>query len=496
MKRALLNQEGKMQNAAFEPGPVRRYLYSALCLLALLIGACAVHVEFPRHGVVIDDSTGDPIPNVAVSADLRYTCYLPPNPAGPGSEDLGEIVTTTDSYGRYSLPLRIFLKPPLWCLVNRSINYLKPGYFSWGYHVGFRWDPPEPANVEARLQPMTHLLHFLPDDPARLRRELESGTHPEIERKNIAANLNLKLSPTDEIGTFARLPGSRIDRVQAITLSQRPSVAYVFIHDAAAGRWFVLDDRGTDISNQVNVPRRPGLPGSNDYWGDSLLNRSESSERIDLHRTVSGERRTIHLAKGGLTAIVGGEIKFATIEGNGAFLCIYHGETVQIISATELIHSPANMTARLVYLHAVDHIYYVILRAEDGWRILGGDGYQQEFREMGTFPASVEITASYFERNHSFLAFREEGVRLFSLYYGEFKEIPSPIADFTKKLKKEIISISGDFSRSTPLIYMAYGGDRVLRFSREGRPDYPVRAAESPPSNWFLDTKIPHLPDR
>jgi hypothetical protein len=88
---------------------MKRTLIILLVLLAIVVTPLVpqfidyVSVSIRKTGVVIDDETGQPMPNVIVIAAARESSG--PVMFGPGGENLlYRVVTRTDSMGRYEIP--------------------------------------------------------------------------------------------------------------------------------------------------------------------------------------------------------------------------------------------------------------------------------------------------------------------------------------------------------------------------------------------------------
>ena len=110
----------------------KRWLFYLLIGVCLGLGLTCIHVSFPQRGIVRDAETGEPLSEAVAVLELRYTCYFPPNLAGPSSKLLGFQEAVSDVHGAYKFPLRVYFKPPLSFVTDKFVKYFRPGYSKAG----------------------------------------------------------------------------------------------------------------------------------------------------------------------------------------------------------------------------------------------------------------------------------------------------------------------------------------------------------------------------
>lgn len=440
-----------------------------------------------HSGIIRDAETQEPLDNAIVNLQLDYTCYFPPNPAGPNSEPLGNIEAKTDSNGKFVLPLKAYLMPPLLCFADKNLTYAKAGYFKTikNTNVG-----------QIDLFRMNHYLNYLPYKSRQsflLSSDFEERS--KLFRPDLDKLKKIVLEPLDDIGIFLRLPGRKITQihVRAMALnSECPNNNIIYYaQDDMSKEWLTFDSRGKMLELKSDLPKWDFL-STEISWGwplyathDSIFYPLDENPTPSGLKYKKGELKYIPPQIGNITALVGFSNSFFTIEDNGKVMCPY-GQFINLncVSGNDLpIFALDDDIKNSVFKYAVltlNHGMFIVTRTSHYWHIYKYKHYlgPLAFTEIYAVPLQEEITAFTATGNSFYVAFKNDGLRKYDIIMQQNTAVKEDTnfalnAHMTRDLN--IKSLIVGRAVNVNALYVTVGEDKIYRFSMDGIPDYIIK---------------------
>ncbi|MEW6715270.1 MAG: hypothetical protein AB1306_09305 [Nitrospirota bacterium] len=440
----------------------------------------------------MDAETLKPLNNAIVYLQLDYTCYFPPNPAGPNSESLGNIEVKTDNNGNFYLPLKVYLLPPLLCFTGKYFTYAKAGYFN-------KSDETNSGNIS--LFRMNHYLNYLPYKSKQsffLSSDFEEKSNlfkPELEKLK-----KVVLEPIDSNGTFLRLPGKKITKIYSRSMDQpasRPDNTIYYAYDDIAKDWITFDSRGKILEFKRNGPNWDFMSTAIS-WGwplyashDSIFYPIDENPMPVGTQYKKGDLKYIPVKIGNISTLVGYSNKFFTIEDDGNAMCPYGSFShLKCFTGNDLPVSTEDDTIKnSVFKYAVDtlnHGMFVVTQSKRAWHVYKfGNSYDAKtdrvgfgFAEIYAFPIEKEITAFTATGNEFFVAFNKDGLKRYDIILRQgFNVKEDTMFALNAQMTRDINITSLIYSRAVnvPALYATTGKDKIYRFSMDGIPDYIVK---------------------
>lgn len=478
----------------------------ALAIVIILISSC-IHIEPSHYGTIKDTETLEPINGVEVFERLKYECLLPPSPGGANYEQLGNASATSNAKGEYSLPIKIFLKPPLLCRVSNTVGFIKPGYLQYGYGLNGPYDKVAEDPQDIKLLKMTHYLNLLPYIET-LKYQLYSDEENLPDNYKAAYNSmkTIKTTALDEDGIFIRVKDRKFTRIYNLESPTGNKIVYVY--DEITNNWLQFDFRGKPTSS-INENQPPWL---------------FASQRVNTHWTIYSDSKTIHFFPhlnpmpagsnynkkeiktitskfGKLSDIAGYSGSFITIENDGENLCHY-GRTEKMnedptfikgYSGKDLPPSTDDNTitnSKFMFFSSSSDTYFVLTKSDKYWHIYNVDMKflrpisHSNIKEIGKIPLEYEIT-SFISDGHQqnanfFISTRNKGIKVYKTDNYKFSEVNDKNINFNKEIYKNISALALGYIDVVPIIYAVSGDNKIYRFTREGIPDHPISFSQPP----------------
>ncbi len=475
-----------------------------IVFLVFLISSGFVHLETSHKGIVKDAETGKPLNDVVVLLGLDYTCYLPPNPAGPNSQHLAIEESYTNNKGVFRLPLNIYTLPPLLCFTERNIKYFKPGYFPFSEND---------TSGTVELYKMNHFLNFLPyKNPNRPHYIFNFEEKSQYYKDALDKMMKTKLNPIDNKGVFLRANDTKLTQLYSIKNDayKYPHQDTFYVYDEASSGWMFFNGRGNIIEPEPSNLPNWDFVSSEKGWPlyankNSIFFPIEKNPRPAGMKYKKNEIKYITPMEGNISALVGSVMgNFFTIEDNGKSLCRYGGyiskesaannftpRFIQSFQGKDIPFSGVDDTldeTEFKYIvETRNHGFYVVTKTPKYWHIYSFG--QQYKKEMGfiniiiSFPVEKHITAFTGEGNGLYIAFKNEGIRKYEFgqqYNGKrkIKEDPSFFYNTKEAAYSDVSSLVLGSAVNNLAIYATTGDDKIYRFSLDGTPDYKVYLEE------------------
>jgi hypothetical protein len=370
-----------------------------------------------HSGIIRDAESQKPLTNTIVYLHLDYTCYFPPNPAGPNSEPLGDIEVKTDDNGKFFLPLKVYFLPPWLCFTDKYFTYANAGYFK-------TIDKTNSGNID--LFRMNHYLNYLPyksEHSFFLSSDFEEKST--LFKPELVKLRNIVLGPLDDNGTFLRLPGRKITQIYSRSTDpprSRPDNIIYYVYDALSKDWLTFDSRGKILQIKSSVPNWDFMSTAI-LWGWPIYaNRDSIYYPIDENpipyglKYKKGEIQYIPAKMGNISALVGVSDNFLQLEDNGNALCHYRSYyvernynssttnqnlTAHFLACFSGIDLPASAEDDSIkssvfkfVVQTMNHGMFVVTRSQRAWHIYKfGDSYDAKtnrvklaFAEIHAFP--------------------------------------------------------------------------------------------------------------